>query len=96
MELRERIAVILFKDDVIHGHLQYWELPIADWDKASTNLKQAYYILADEILNEITKDETKLMICNKASICEIDCTDKYPHEEELACNIECDWGGVSV
>ena len=48
--LRERIAVVLFTDDIIHGHLQYWEAPTADWSRASVNLKEAYYRLADEIL----------------------------------------------
>ena len=36
------------------------------------------------------------MICNKAETCEIDCTDKKPHEEELACRVECDWHGKCV
>jgi len=49
-DLREQIAVVLFTDDVIHGHLQYWEAPTADWSKASVNLKEAYYRLADQIL----------------------------------------------
>ena len=26
-----------------------WESPIADWDKASANIQEAYYRLTDEI-----------------------------------------------
>ncbi len=49
-DLREQIAIVLFQDDIIHGHLQYWESPTADWSKASINLKEAYYRLSDEII----------------------------------------------
>ena len=57
IDLREQIAVVLFTDDIIHGHLQYWEAPTADWSKASVSLKEAYYRLADEILNVVNGKE---------------------------------------
>ena len=35
----------------------------------------------------------RIMICDKADICMIDCEERKPHDEELACNVECDWHG---
>ena len=56
MKTKELIAIELFKDDIIHGHLQAWEAPTADWDKASVNLKKAYYMLAETIFPLTTTD----------------------------------------
>ena len=36
------------------------------------------------------------MICNKADNCWIDCQEKKPHELEIACRVECDWGGKFI
>ena len=36
------------------------------------------------------------MICAKADICELDCSDKLPHEYEFACDTECDWNGKCI
>ncbi len=36
------------------------------------------------------------MICDKATICRIDCAEKDPHEKEIACQVECDWQGKCI
>ncbi|MDD4876741.1 MAG: hypothetical protein PHQ86_06420, partial [Dehalococcoidales bacterium] len=68
--MRERIAKILFQDDIIHGHLQHWESPTADWGKASKNLKLAYYDFADSILKEITEGLTEIFYCEHKEKCQ--------------------------
>jgi len=37
-----------------------------------------------------------IMICDKYATCEIECIDKYPHEEEIACKVRCDWNGKCI
>ncbi len=37
-----------------------------------------------------------VMICNKAKTCREDCTEKEPHEKEIACDVGCDFDGKCV
>ena len=43
-----------------------------------------------------TPESNQIMICDKSSMCAIDCEDKIAHKETSYCKQICKWGGICI